>query len=315
MMNAPLRCGVFLVATSLAGGATLGCHRESHDSAQLLAEVVKAYEPLKSRAAELQTTLADIHKGADELAVAAPGGQEFRSKLLAADEVLGVADARTKWLSGELDEAAKTPGKKKEEIAALADQVTKTAADLGQVGAVSLELTHEKARLSRVAALLKAPYERDLPDGYRIKAASSGIEAGLIGAIQNPTKDPKKKPDKTSGWFDFDRLVFIGESADIDLPQSRSQLQNIVEILRAYPAVKLKIGGYVDSAGPAERARMLSTNRAEAVRTALIQMGVKPARLEAQGYGSQRPVCPANDTEFCRAQNRRISVLVTAIAR
>ncbi len=312
MMNVPLRCGVLLIATSLIAGATLGCHRESHESEQLLAEVVNSFQPLAPRAAELQATLADLHKGVDELATAAPGGQEFRAKLLTAEEVLGVADARTKWLGGEIDEAAKTPGKKKEEIAALADQVTKTAADLGQVGAVTLDLTHEKARLTRVAALLKAPYERELPGGYRIKAASSGIEANLIGFIQD-SQDTKKKVDKKS-WYDFDRLELIGESADIDFPKSRSQLQNVVEILKAYPTVKLKIGGYMD-AGPAERTERVSTNRAQAVRTALIQMGVKPDRLEAQGYGSQHPICPKNDTEFCRAQNRRIAVQVTAIGR
>jgi K(+)-stimulated pyrophosphate-energized sodium pump len=44
-------------------------------------------------------------------------------------------------------------------------------------------------------------------------------------------------------------------------------------------------------------------------------MGIKPPRLEAQGYGAEHPLCPANDTEFCRAQNRRIAVQVTAIAR
>jgi K(+)-stimulated pyrophosphate-energized sodium pump len=78
--------------------------------------------------------------------------------------------------------------------------------------------------------------------------------------------------------------------------------------------VKLRIGGYTDS-GPAARTKEQSTNRAEAVRTALIQMGVTPGRLEAHGYGAERPVCPANDSEFCRAQNRRIAVQVTAIKR
>ena len=187
--------------------------------------------------------------------------------MLATEEVLGVADARMRWLGGEL-EAAKTSPKKKEEIADLSDQVTKTAADLAQVNTAALELMHEKARLQRVGALLKAPYEQVLSTGYRVKAATSGIEAHLIAFIQ----DPKKKVDKTT-WFDFDRLVFIAESADIDFPNSRSQLENVVEILKAYPAVKLKIGAYTD-AGPAARNKKLSTDRAQMVRTALIQMGV-----------------------------------------
>jgi outer membrane protein OmpA-like peptidoglycan-associated protein len=303
---------VFLVATSLICGAAVGCHRESRETAEMLAAAARSYAPLPSQVAQLQGVLAEVHKGADEIAGSVPGGQEFRAKLLTTDEVLGVADARTKWLRGQLDEAAKTRnggGKQKEQIADLADQIAKTTADLGQVNAVALDLTHEKARLQRVGALLKAPYEKTLPGGYRITGASSGIEARLIGFIES---GKKKVADAT--WFDFDRLQFLGDGADIDFPNSRSQLENVVEILKAYPTVKLKIGGYMDS-GPAARNKKMSTDRAEVVRTALIQMGIKPPRLEAQGYGAEHPICPANDTEFCRAQNRRIAVQVTAMAR
>ncbi|HEY6477247.1 MAG TPA: OmpA family protein [Polyangia bacterium] len=296
------------MATSLICGAAFGCHRESRESGETLTAAAKAYASLPPEVAQLQGMLTELHKGADELAGAVPGGPEFRAKLLATDEVLGVADARSKWLRGELDEAANTGKKKKEEIADLADQVAKTAADLAQVNAAALDLVHEKARLERVGALLKAPYERTLPGGYRIKAASSGIEARLIEFIQS---DKKKVSDAT--WFDFDRLQFLSDGATIDFPKSRSQLENVVEILKAYPTVKLKIGGYTDSGPPAGNKKM-STDRAEAVRTALIQMGVKPPRLEAQGYGAEHPICPANDTEFCRAQNRRIAAQVTALA-
>jgi outer membrane protein OmpA-like peptidoglycan-associated protein len=283
----------------------------------MLAATRKAYEPLGSQVTQLHGTLATLHKGAEELAAAVPGGQEFRMKLLATDEVLGVADARTKWLGRQLDEAGKTPNntpnntpKKKEEIADLADQVTKTEADLKQVNTSALDLLHEKARLERVGALLKAPYERTLPGGFRVKGASSGIEAGLIAFIEND----KKKIDSAT-WIDFDRLQFFNETvADVDFPKSLDQVKNVVEILKAYPTVKLKIGGYTDS-GPAARNKELSTNRAEAVRSAMIHMGIKPDRLTAQGYGAEHPVCPANDSEFCRAQNRRIAVQVTAIKR
>jgi outer membrane protein OmpA-like peptidoglycan-associated protein len=311
-MNRAARCGGFLVATTLICAAATGCHRGSAQVDAMLASARKSYEPLEPQVSQLHGMLAGLHHGADELAVAVPGGQEWRAKLLATDEVLGVADARTKWVGGQLEEAAKTANttaKKKEELAELADQVAKTAADLGQVSAAALELTHEKARLERVGALLKAPYERTLPGGFRIKGATSGVEARLLDFIQ----DGKKKTGDGT-WFDFDRLQFFSGGADVDFPKSRDQLQNVVEILKAYPTVKLKVGGYTDSGPPAET-KKLSTDRAEAVRTALIQMGIKPTRLEAHGYGAERPICPANDTEFCRAQNRRIAVQVTAITR
>jgi outer membrane protein OmpA-like peptidoglycan-associated protein len=308
-MNRAPRSRVLLVATSLICTAAIGCHRESDEAQAMLAAARKSYEPLGQQVTGLQGTLASLHKGVEEIAAAVPGGQEFRMKLLATDEVLGVADARTKWLGRQLDEAAKTP-KKKEEIADLADQVGKTEADLKQVNTSALDLLHEKARLERVGALLKAPYERTLPGGFRVKGATSGIEAGLLAFIDD---DQKKIADAT--WIDFDRLQFFNEKvADVDFPKSLDQLKNVVEILKAYPTVKLKIGGYVDS-GPAARNKELSTNRAEAVRSAMLHMGIKPDRVTAQGYGAEHPVCPANDSEFCRAQNRRIAVQVTAIKR
>ena len=45
---------------------------------------------------------------------------------------------------------------------------------------------------------------------------------------------------------------------------------------------------------------------------ALVAAGVEKGRLEAEGYGQEHPVCPANDTEECKAQNRRIDVNVQA---
>ncbi len=306
-MNVGPRRGVALLASALGFATALGCHRAEPEAQRLLAAASTSHAALEPTVARLQGALADLHKGAEELAAEVPGGGDFRSKLLATDEVVGVADARMKWLAGEL-EAAKASPRKKEELAALGDQVEKTETDLKQVDTAVLELLHEKARLGRVAGLIKAPYERVLSTGYRIKAATTGLEARLIAFIQE-----HKKADP-GAWFDFDRLVFVGSGTDVDVPQSRSQLENVVEILKAYPTVRLKIGGYTDSEGPAATRQKLSTSRAQAVRTALVQMGVEPGRLQAAGYGSARPACPANDTDDCRAQNRRIAVQITALA-
>ncbi len=121
----------------------------------------------------------------------------------------------------------------------------------------------------------------------------------------------RKRVDKTT-WFDFDRLVFLTESADIDFPKSRSQLENVVAILEAYPAVKLKIGAGLHRRRSGRPQQEALDRRAQMVRTALIRMGVTPTRLEEEGFGAEHPICPANDSEFCRAQNRRTAVHVTA---
>jgi outer membrane protein OmpA-like peptidoglycan-associated protein len=124
-------------------------------------------------------------------------------------------------------------------------------------------------------------------------------------------EDKQAKLDKAT-WFDFDRLAFSGDGADLDILASRSQLDNVARILDAHPGMKLKIGGHVDGKGGPGASKKLSTQRAQAVRTALIQFGVDARRLEAEGYGAEHPACPADDSDDCRARNRRIAVLVTA---
>ena len=111
-------------------------------------------------------------------------------------------------------------------------------------------------------------------------------------------------------WFDFDRLNFATGSATI-LPESQQQLDNIAEVLKAYPNVTVKVGGYTDKTGNPRANLSLSQSRAESVRTALIGKGVAARRMVAEGYGDKHPVAD-NATPDGRARNRRIALRVTA---
>jgi OOP family OmpA-OmpF porin len=145
---------------------------------------------------------------------------------------------------------------------------------------------------------------RQLADGTTLNIPERGVEGRLLAFIQ----DPASKPDKTT-WFDFDRLLFNTGSATLQ-PQSLEQLNNIAAILKAYPATHLTIGGYTDNTGDAASNLKLSQDRAGNVTAELVTLGVAPGRLVAKGYGEEHPVAD-NSTEAGRAQNRRISMLVT----
>jgi OmpA-OmpF porin, OOP family len=145
---------------------------------------------------------------------------------------------------------------------------------------------------------------RQLVDGTMLNIPERGVEGRLLAFIQ----DPAQKPNKTS-WFDFDRLLFATGSATLE-PQSMEQLHNIAAILRAYPATHLTIGGYTDKTGDAAQNLKLSQDRADNVTAELVKLGVAADRLIAKGYGEEHPVGD-NVTEAGRAQNRRISMLVT----
>jgi outer membrane protein OmpA-like peptidoglycan-associated protein len=147
--------------------------------------------------------------------------------------------------------------------------------------------------------------EKSLPGGVSIRFPAKSVEADLVGFIE----DPSKTPDK-SVWFSFDRLEFETGSAVLK-PSSQEQLKNVAAILAAYPAVKVKIGGYTDNTGDPAANMKLSSERAMNTMNELAKLGVASDRMESEGYGDQHPVAD-NATEEGRQKNRRIDINVTA---
>lgn len=82
-------------------------------------------------------------------------------------------------------------------------------------------------------------------------------------------------------WFEFDRLNFASGSATI-LPESQEQLDNITAVLKAYPTVNVKIGGYTDNTGDPAANQKLSQARAESVMQALTAKVVAAKRSRGQ---------------------------------
>jgi outer membrane protein OmpA-like peptidoglycan-associated protein len=143
-----------------------------------------------------------------------------------------------------------------------------------------------------------------LPGGTALAVADSSLEARLVGFIEDSSA-----PVSKDTWFDFDQLLFETGSATLK-PASEAQLRNVATILRAFPEVHAKIGGYTDSVGDDAANQRLSEERARSVMDRLVSLGITSDRLEAEGYGEQHPVA-SNETESGQAQNRRIALRVT----
>ncbi len=153
------------------------------------------------------------------------------------------------------------------------------------------------------ATALGARVERKIPTGEMLNIPPAGLEYRLLEFIE----DPAKPADKTT-WFDFDRLLFDTGKASLQA-SSQEQLGNIAKILKAFPKVSVKIGGYTDNTGDKAANLKLSSERAANVASELTKLGIAAARVSAEGYGDQFPVA-SNDTEEGRAKNRRISLRV-----
>jgi outer membrane protein OmpA-like peptidoglycan-associated protein len=156
----------------------------------------------------------------------------------------------------------------------------------------------------RIDPVLGAFGEVSLPNGIVLNIPELGIEKQLLGFIQNA-----EKPVDSTTWFTFDRLLFETGSALLQ-PSSTEQLTNIAEILKAFPEVAVKIGGYTDNVGNPQANLKLSQNRAVNTRQELVNLGIDPSRMEAEGYGDKHPVAD-NATAEGRQKNRRIDIRVT----
>ena len=141
-------------------------------------------------------------------------------------------------------------------------------------------------------------------DAAGMTVGKNSVEAKLVDFIKSD-----KAVDKET-WFTMDRLYFQTGKTALKA-SSNEQLQNLAAILKAYPKTELKLGGYTDNTGDAKQNLALSQERANVAKAELVKLGVAESRIVAEGYGQDHPVCAANDTEACKAQNRRIDVRVT----
>jgi outer membrane protein OmpA-like peptidoglycan-associated protein len=142
-----------------------------------------------------------------------------------------------------------------------------------------------------------------LADGTEIDAYKGGIEDKLVACLNDAACVAGKDQ-----WFDFDNLNFETGSARLTA-ESIAQVRNIVAILKAYPAAKIKIGGYTDKVGNDADNKKLSQDRADAVMAEIKKEGANAAQLVgAEGYGEELAKVAETASDEERRVDRRISV-------
>ena len=152
-------------------------------------------------------------------------------------------------------------------------------------------------------------FQLSLFDNTMLEVGKNSSEARLVKLIED--KSLTTPEQFKENWITLDRTYFKTGSDELT-EGSEQQLKNIVAILKAYPKAAIRLGGYTDNTGSAEGNLKLSERRANSVLNKLVALGANKAQLSAQGYGAEHPICPANDTDECKAKNRRIDVRLTA---
>ena len=86
--------------------------------------------------------------------------------------------------------------------------------------------------------------------------------------------------------------------------------QKLATLLKDEPQRKVLVEGFADSTGSATHNQALSERRANAVRSALLELGVASDRIAVRGYGEELAVA-ANDTAANRQLNRRVEIVLS----
>ena len=118
-------------------------------------------------------------------------------------------------------------------------------------------------------------------------------------------------PIAKGGEVVLNNVFFDTDKYDLK-PESRIELNKLVELLENNPTLQIAIEGHTDSEGDENHNRELSENRARSVFNYLIEKGINASRLSYKGYGESRPVAD-NSTPEGRAKNRRTSFRVTSL--
>jgi len=90
--------------------------------------------------------------------------------------------------------------------------------------------------------------------------------------------------------------------------ESNAIIEQIVQMLKANPDLKISVEGHTDNVGNATSNKTLSEERAKSVVSAIVSQGIVIERLSSSGYGQDKPIGD-NNTEEGRTKNRRVELV------
>jgi len=148
---------------------------------------------------------------------------------------------------------------------------------------------------------------------YQHSASNDTAQLAMLKVISDLVNEPMVDtivplPTVTEQPIVLDNLFFATNKTTI-LPQSEPDLLRLFQLLSKHPEIRIRITGHTDNVGTERANQKLSEGRANSVRQNMIDRGIDPSRIEAEGKGESMPV-DTNDTDEGRQNNRRVEFIV-----
>jgi OOP family OmpA-OmpF porin len=148
-----------------------------------------------------------------------------------------------------------------------------------------------------------------VPDGIdQCPSTPAGLKVDANGCPIEVTEKETELLD--TGMIRLQNVNFETGKAAL-MPESYSALDEVGGILLKWPQLQIEIGGHTDSRGRALKNQVLSEERAQSVKSYLVDKfpGLAAAQIAVRGYGSNRPLVP-NTSVLNMSKNRRVEFKV-----
>jgi len=197
--------------------------------------------------------------------------------------------------------------RKAQEDAAAAQAQAQQAADQQAAAQAQAEAARQQAEAAR-AETEKARAQQQAAEAAAAQAAQQ--EADMREKLKQQLNSVLQTQESARGLIvNMSDVLFAFNKYELK-PDAQIKLAKISGILLTYPNLKVQVEGYTDNIGSDEYNLKLSQQRATAVQAFLIEQGVQPGNVSAQGYGKADPVAD-NATNSGRAANRRVAMVVS----
>lgn len=187
-------------------------------------------------------------------------------------------------------------------------------------------MSRGKGASQLLVTLISNYFQKDSNVSFRLMGIAGLLAIGLVGCASTPKEEAptptaaapkvaapsaapvsdlearqlKEAATKLAGssiYFDYDNFTIKTEYNTL--------LQQQAELLKRNSKLNVSLEGNTDERGSSEYNLALGQKRAEAVRKALVILGVPETKIEAVSFGKEKPKaeCPE---EKCWSQNRRV---------